>query len=387
MPMKKHHRWPSPAAGSIFASVAATHWIFTFWPERHGVWDGVSANDSLWSFLPRAGAILAQRSKSCLVKVLTSAEYGFLAVDVVVEVDLQGGRWFMCKCDRDNIKFHHVVDMEDWLELKVEPGLQNGHRGPVGWQTAGEPMSLEQAALVNGLVMTYSQMMALLKHFQQGQAVGKPSKKNLHLMLISLLVPSELQEAAKKHVAEGKGGAADEDGFDSDFSELISELGQDDGNQQDLKEYKEKKKYHRLKRNMGTADEPLEGKKKPKAKAKGKAKAKAKSKPKAKAKMSLGQSLAKKAREKMRMAADMMDVDEEGRHEDQDGAMPGQADEAEIEGHMKEAQGNPEKEAMDVEEAAAEPASGGGGEVAEPASGSGGEVAESGGEPEWWWGS
>ena len=199
MPMKKHHRWPSPAAGSIFASVAATHWIFTFWPERHGVWDGVSANDSLWSFLPRAGAILAQRSKSCLVKVLTSAEYGFLAVDVVVEVDLQGGRWFMCKCDRDNIKFHHVVDMEDWLELKVEPGLQNGHRGPVGWQTAGEPMSLEQAALVNGLVMTYSQMMALLKHFQQGQAVGKPSReKNLHLMLISLLVPSELQGGCQK---------------------------------------------------------------------------------------------------------------------------------------------------------------------------------------------
>ena len=186
----------------------------------HGV------NDAWLSLLASPGSILAQRSIGLLMKVLTSAEYGFLGVDIAVEfAHLTGERWYLCRAERENIKWHHIIDLNDWIQIGVEPGLMHGHQGPVGWIASGEHMPLQVAALVFGTPLTYTQMCSLVVHLggELPKAKGKPSKVVVHKFLISMVVPEDLQAVAHTHVVEGQVV----DDFDTGFSELLSELGQD----------------------------------------------------------------------------------------------------------------------------------------------------------------
>lgn len=77
---KGDHTWPAPAAGSLFQSVMSTNWLFYFWENDDDMLkgQGVDVNASWLSFLARPGAILAQKSKGIIVKVLASAEFGFV---------------------------------------------------------------------------------------------------------------------------------------------------------------------------------------------------------------------------------------------------------------------------------------------------------------------
>jgi len=120
--------------------------------------------------------------------------------------------------------------------------------------------------------LTYIQIKKLIKAFG-GSIKGTPSKKSSQLQLIEMILPPE-QQAEAKALIEDEKGAGKED-FDSDFSELISELGQDEGNTHDLKEYKEKKKVRKLQRKMAAAgDEVVTLKQRPREKARGKARGK-----------------------------------------------------------------------------------------------------------------
>eukprot|EP00438_Fugacium_kawagutii_P019946 Skav209629 [mRNA] locus=scaffold4224:82940:87399:+ [translate_table: standard] len=86
----------------------------------------------------------------------------------------------------------------------------------------------------------------------------------------------DLQECDKEIQAK-------EDDISSELSEIISELGQDEFNQQDLKEYKKKKKVQRMKRKLGELDKPVQGRgKKGKGRGKGKGKGKGPGKEKGK---------------------------------------------------------------------------------------------------------
>ena len=160
--------------------------------------------------------------------------------------------------------------------LQVEPCFVNA-AGPLGWKQVGGPLPLENACCLHGVPLTYLQIKKLIKAFG-GSIKGTPPKRTLQLQLIDMILPPEQHEEAKALIENEKG--TKDDGFDSDFSELISELGQDEGNTQDLKEYKDKKKVRKLKRKMAAAgaEEVPKPKKKPKSKAKAKAKGKGKGK-------------------------------------------------------------------------------------------------------------
>ena len=181
--------------------------------------------------------------------------------------------------------------------LQVEPCFVNA-AVPLGWKQVGGPLPLENACCLHGVPLTYLQIKKLIKAFG-GSIKGTPPKRTLQLQLIDMLLPPEQHEEAKALIENEK--VVKDDGFDSDFSELISELGQDEGNTQDLKEYKDKKKVRKLKRKMAAAG--AEEVPKPKKKAKAKAKAKGKGKGKAggkggkgkKAKKGLWASLLKRA--------------------------------------------------------------------------------------------
>jgi hypothetical protein len=273
---KGDHTWPSPAAGSLFQSAMATQWLFNYWGNED--LPDVDVNAAWLSFLAQPGSILAQKSSGLMVKVLASAEFGFVGLRMKVVV-LDQKRFYCCCQGRDQFMTHYIHDLDDWIELHTEPSLLGGHTGPIGWVPTGHaPLPLDVSALAQGHSMTFQQALGLLRLYgAAGGLPGNPSKATVMKKLIETVVPDNLKEQALSHLQAPQ--AKEEQMFDSDFSEVLSELGQDENNIQDLKEYKEKKKFYNMKRRMNAKDSPI-----PKAKAKGKAKAKAKAKPKPKAK-------------------------------------------------------------------------------------------------------
>ena len=353
---KGSHSWPAPAAGSLFQSVASTEWLFHFWDSKDEALKQVAVNDSFISFLARPGSILAQQSTSSLMKVLASAEFAFLALRMHVVVADGGGRCYCCSQKRADIQWHHIWDLNDWVEVQVEPCLVGGHIGPVGWKKTSGALPLEVAALVFGHPITFQQATALLK-LVDGRAglPSQPSKLQVMEKLIDIFVPDHLQDQARSHLKAKE--EEEEQMFDSDFSEVISELGQDDGNAQDLKEYKQKKKYFHMKRKMNTGDGPIP---KPKAKPKGKAKAKAKAKGKAKpkAKSSLGAKLMNLAKKKLAAQDEEEKVEEQAmqeQHEEGPPAMDFDLDAEEAGPKVEETGEKVEEPDVAMEDAEAEP--------------------------------
>ena len=312
MPQHQDHTWPSPTPAALFPSAAATAWLFTYWPNCGTSWKGYGVNSAWLSFLARPGALLAQRSTGSLIKVLASAEFAFFGVLMKVENRPGDQRLYMCSTHRDSFQWHHICNLDDWLELQVEPCLANGNGTalPVAWKQGQQdqhPLTLEAAALIYGYNITFQQACALIRHLGGTVPPAPVSKATVLQILINMTVP-ETHVAAAKAASLPKEAALDD--FDSDLSEVLSELAQDDNNHQDLKDLKAKKRTYKLRRKLAEKDTPVDGKKRrAKAKAKGKAKAKAKGRPKAKS--SLLTSLAKRHQKMQNEKAELANHPEE----------------------------------------------------------------------------
>ena len=281
MKPKKASEWPSPSPGAVFQSVAASQWLFTYWGEKKGVYAQHSVNSSWFSFLARPGALLAQQSSGLIYKVLASAQFSLLAVVMEVKTDRQGENIILCCRTRTAFQWVHIIDVDDWIELQVEPALLQENKGPLGWKVKSQPLTLISAALIKGHTITYNLAIKLVEHFN-GTVKKNTAKQTVMEMLIKLAgVPDEHMAEALSHLKPKK--EKEDLDFDTDLSEVISELGQDDGNNQDLKDYKQKKRARKLRR-AAAKDQPVEPPEKKKRKPKAKGKAKAKAKPKAKAK-------------------------------------------------------------------------------------------------------
>ena len=78
------HEWPSPSPASLFESVAASEWIFSFFqnPEQYM---GKSVNSPWLSVMAKPGFFLAQESTSLLMMCVASAHFGFLAWEASVK--------------------------------------------------------------------------------------------------------------------------------------------------------------------------------------------------------------------------------------------------------------------------------------------------------------
>ena len=277
-PKKKDNTWPSPTPAALFPSAAATEWLFNYWQKGQAQ----NVNSAWLSFLARPGAFVANRSTGSLIKVMASAEFGLLGLLANVERTYDNQKAYTLPYKhRESMQWFHITDLGDWLEVQVAPTLTQGEGtlGPVGWCEKGEPLTLEAAAMIAGYTITYQHMKELIKVIGGDGCLpkGQVPKRQLQELMIDMCVPDEYKELARAHLQDKKDA---DDEIDTDFSELLSELDKDDNNTQDLKDLKEKRKHHRMKRVLKTKDEMV----KPKAKAKGKAKGKAKAKPKPKAK-------------------------------------------------------------------------------------------------------
>ena len=313
VPKSKVHTWPSPSPASLFGSTAATMWLFHYW--GNAALKEVNVNSSWLSCIAKPGAILAQRSTSMLVKVLASTEFAFLGALVQVDVSLTDRR-YVCRASRDSIFWHFITDLEDWCELQVEPCLITAG-GAVGWAASGGTLPMETALCLHGPTITFQQIKKLIIYLGGEAPKGTPSKKVIAKLLIEMVVPEDQHPEALAHmIPDGKA----EDVLDSDMSELISELGQDDGNAQDLKDLKDKKKLSRMKRNMKQGDEPVLPR--PKRKAKGKGKGKGKKPGQKQGKKGLWASMLDKAKKKRKEEKEAQQKDAQEKEAEAEAAQP-----------------------------------------------------------------
>ncbi|CAK9057969.1 unnamed protein product, partial [Durusdinium trenchii] len=177
------------------------------------------------------------------------------------------------------ISWYHITDLDEWLVIPTEPRLLTEVRGPVGWVKCGDPMSLQAAMCMEGCATLIVQQMKALV-LKLGGTPPKPATKRAYQeLLISMCLEKSLQAEALKKVEESGKKETEDSEIDSQFSEVLSDLGKDDGNRQDLKELAQKRQTQKVKRKLAARDKPVEeGKKKKKSKSKGKGKAKGKGK-------------------------------------------------------------------------------------------------------------
>ena len=271
MPIRKGNMWPSPSPQAAFQSVAATEWVHRFFQSND--FDNCKANDSWYSVMAQPGHVVAHSQTSSLWKVVASAEYGFLGWLISIHKTGDGQSYFLLEPHRNQLVWQHVVALEEWLDVPVEPCLLVQDRGPIGWQPTSDPLPLDVALVAQGIPLTAKQMRVLLRDCYNIKMPATASKAALEGQLIQAVLPEGLQATAKRNYEE-KAKKKKEEDLDSDMSEVISELAQDEHNLQDLKEYQVKKKKQRLKRKMAAKpkDTPVETKAKKKRKSTGKAK-------------------------------------------------------------------------------------------------------------------
>ena len=230
--------WVSPSAASLFQSVAATEWVFNFF-SPHAQYPGKSINSAWISGLARAGSFIVQESKQILVKVVAVAQYGFLGWLASPVVQADGTRLFTLEPNQSLLTWHHILDLGDWKVIPTEARLVSPTRGPVGWVQVGEPIQLHFAACLEGCKLTMKQMKDIIQQLG-GEVVTGCGKKAMQTQLIEMTLPKDLRQVALDKLSTPDAQAVDQDEVDSQLSEIISELGRDDGNQQDVKELKKR---------------------------------------------------------------------------------------------------------------------------------------------------
>ena len=276
--------WVSPSAASLFQSVAATEWVFSFF-SPHASYPGKGINSAWVSGLAKPGSFIVQESKQILLKVVAVAQYGFLGWLASPVVQPDGTRLFTLEPNKDLLTWYHVLDLADWKVIPTEARLVSPTRGPVGWVQVGEPIQLHFAACLEGCKLTMKQITDIIQQLG-GEAISGGGKKALQTQLIEMTLPKDLQQIALEKLSKPDAEDGDQGDTDSELSEIISDLGREDGNQQDVQELKKRNARAKAKRKAQTKDASLEAtmaasKKKAKSKAKSKAKCKAKCKPKA----------------------------------------------------------------------------------------------------------
>ncbi|CAK9091349.1 Uncharacterized protein SCF082_LOCUS43038 [Durusdinium trenchii] len=253
LPQGVTSQWPSPTPHGLWQSAAATQWLFNYWPKAGTFPRGVTCNSAWQSILATPGTCVAQRSTASIMRVVASAEFSFLAWEMAVEQSDTGETIYVMKPSRQHLVWKSIVDLDDWAAIPTEPTLANVFQGPVGWRRSGEPMSLPMALCLAGTPITVQQIKDLIVLLGGDPVRGVPSRQHCEDILFQMLFnPEDLQEAKTKAEQYVSAKKPNED-IDSEFSEVLSELGHDENNQQDLKDLKVKRRKARLKRK---ADDP-----------------------------------------------------------------------------------------------------------------------------------
>ena len=115
--------------------------------------------------------MVASVQESRIVLIVARANFAFLGWDMEVVSSTEEGLSIMKPYRKFSLAWHHVTDLESWVEVPTKPKLL-GPNGPLGLEQTGDAMFLPYARIAEGLQLTVKQCLDLLKF------LGVPCKKN-----------------------------------------------------------------------------------------------------------------------------------------------------------------------------------------------------------------
>ena len=233
----KNH-WPSPSPASLFPSLSATEWVFSWMQGQH---PGQSIDDAWLSCLAgNCGELVAHKSTSTLWKVVGSAEFGFLAWSM----DVASNSIVFMRPNRHLLQWQFITCLDDWLHIPTKPFLSDG--GTIQWKITGPALPLQIAFVQGKATLTVAQMKRLL-HQMQVPFSSNLGKAGLHQCLVEAFLSKD-DDQKKAMDAFTAANAAPDEAMDSDMEDLVSCLDAEDANELDLKELKDKKRKKRYQR-------------------------------------------------------------------------------------------------------------------------------------------
>lgn len=176
LPKGRGNQWPSPSPAALFQSAASTAWVFEYWK---GTWPANIDCNSPWvSVCALPGAVMAQQSTGSLMKVIAAAEYSFLGWSMDVQ-HLSGEGYYLLKPERVNLRWWHLLDLDDWVVIPTQPVALNSKNGSIGWQRDGNVMSVELALCAAGLPINMKQLRGLVKMLGGPSFPANASRKDV----------------------------------------------------------------------------------------------------------------------------------------------------------------------------------------------------------------
>ncbi|CAK9091627.1 Probable ubiquitin-conjugating enzyme E2 23 (E2 ubiquitin-conjugating enzyme 23) (Ubiquitin carrier protein 23) [Durusdinium trenchii] len=245
-PVPASKMWPSPSPASLFQSAAATKWLFDYWSQQDAL-PGVhvDCNSSWLCALATPGTCVAQKSTGSIVRVIAAAEFGLLAWRLAAHVLPDGQVTFRMEPNRMNLVWEHILDLEDWAYIPTEMMLLTEGKGPIVFKKTDEAMPLQHAICFFGLPLTVAQIRRLILLLGGPHLPGMPSRQHVEETLFQTIFSDEALPEVRAKVEQFAKAGIDQDDIDSELSEILSELDQEDGNKQDLKDLKTKRKQQR----------------------------------------------------------------------------------------------------------------------------------------------
>ena len=275
------HWWPSTSAQSQFEEAMSFEFLM-----NHPV---NSQTHQLSCLVGEPGSVIADQADGNAFMVLGKATSGYTAwiLEIYSEEDASnpGSEIFYFKVvdQKTAIQFRHITSLDGYLEVPVEPTLEN-ENGVLLLQQVGKPVPLAKARLQNGLDLTVKEVKSVLAAY--GVTLpGSSAKADFYSKLMEIHASNEDEMA--EFMAKSKLKATEDDGAASDFEELLELLEEDleNRNDPDVMQEKAKAKRKRMQHPKAapeghiTLEPPQRGRGRGRGKGKGRGKGRGKSNP------------------------------------------------------------------------------------------------------------
>ena len=274
------HSWPSTSHEMEWQQVGAAQWLYHYMSSLDAnlsdkaIAEG-SATASLTMLLGNEGHVVASVSEGRAMLVLAKSHFSFLAWDLEVVGSTETDDHFsiMKPYRRSSLHWHHVTNLDNWVEVPVKPVLL-GATGPLALEQIAGALFLPYARIAEGLSLTNAQCKFLLGFLKV------PHKKNesrevLHNRLLDYYLETEADKAeARRKMGQHMADEAEDDqsaADDTDYEDLLHFVEEQQEGDPDVKKEKERVK---MKKRKTFQREALAKKPVAKTKAKGKDSAK-----------------------------------------------------------------------------------------------------------------
>ena len=281
------HFWPATSNASQFEEVAALEMLL----------NAPSAKVCLNCLAGKPGNLIASQSTSLVGLVISKSVSGVLiwAMESLSGMD---PTTYRCIPKDTALQFHHIVTLDEWVEIPAHPVLLNEH-GSLCLEKTGPGIPLGLARVKSGLELTVKEAKEVLAACNV-YLPGQPNKAQVYKAVVEqfLKAEDEIHQALALSSAKGKMAEEDEDDDKlSEYQDLLDLVEEDTENKNDPDIKGEKEKVKRQKQKVAIEGHILLGaQKKGRGRGRGKGAGKGKGRGRGKGKEVAGKFASKQAR-------------------------------------------------------------------------------------------